>query len=120
VLAAEGDLQRVLGELRLLRHHARRRLDGAAELDDPLRQQVGVVAACSYTWSNSWCSAMNAGPLTFQWACLACVTRSTASDRRSCRSPATWTRTFSEMSFFVLCIGIVLSSGAHAGFPRME
>src|SRR5437899_12781833 len=71
--------------------------------------------ACSYTLSNSSCSAMKLGPLTFQCACLACVTRSTASDRRSWRRLATCTRTFSGMSFFVLYMLDLPTSGENVG-----
>src|SRR3546814_3558813 len=47
---------------------------------------------------------MKLGPLTFQWACFACVIRSTASASRTCRSSVAALRVFEGMSVFVLCI----------------
>src|SRR6516162_10389358 len=58
--------------------------------------------------SNSSCSAMKFGPLTFQWACLVCVWRSMQSASRALSSSTTLTRVASGMSFFVLYIARLL------------
>src|SRR5215467_6278714 len=57
---------------------------------------------------------MKLGPLTFQCACLAWVTRSNASARRSWRRLTICVRTFSGREFLVLCMICLLGRGAMA------
>src|SRR5947209_19631458 len=56
---------------------------------------------------------MKLGPLTFQWACLACVCRSLQSASRALSSSTALTRVASGKSFLVLNISSFLSDRNH-------
>ena len=76
-----------------------------------LCNEIAMFARFGVDLTEQFVGAMNDGPLTFQWACLACVVKSIASERRACRSSTADARTLSGKVFFVACmVSFLLSS----------